>query len=160
MWTLSFLMTAMILGATGTGQTQQGKAADEEATRKLAEQYAAAFNKKDAKAVAELWAEDGDYTSLSGRVAKGRTEIESLFRDLLSGPYRDAKIQLITFSTRFLTPDVALGNATWETSGVRGPDGKEGPTIRTVSLSVATKRGGQWRIVSVLPMALPASAAR
>ena len=157
---LAFLMTAMMVSATGRGLAQQGQAADEEAARKLLEQYAAAFNKKDAKAVAELWAEDGDYTSLRGRTAKGRAELEGLFRDLLSGPYRDAKIELITSSVRLLAPDVALGHATWQVNGALGPDGKAGPTVRTVSLSVATRRGGQWRIVSALPLLLPTPAAK
>ncbi len=159
MWAPSFLLTAMILGATGTGQTKEGQAADEDVVRKLGEQYVAAFNKKDPKAVAEIWAEDGDYTSLDGRAAKGRTEIERLFRELLTGVYKDAKTKLITNSVRFPAPDVAVGNATWETTGGRAADGKERPTVRTVSLSVATKRSGQWRVVSALSMVLPAPAA-
>ncbi len=157
---LSCLVTAMMLGAMAMAQTEQGKAADEAANRKLLEQYAAAFNKKDAKALAQIWAEDGEYTSLSGRAAKGRSEIESLFRDILSGPYKDARIQLVAQSVRLLAPDVAMGKATWETSGVLAPDGKERPTMKTVSLSVAAKRGGQWLVVSALPMVLPASEAR
>ncbi len=154
----SCLVIATMLSALVAAQ--QGKADDEAVIRRLFDQYVAAFNKKDAKAVAQIWAEDGEYTSLTGRSAKGRSELEGLFRDLLAGPYKDARIQLVTQSVRFLAPDAALSNATWELSGARGPDGGEKPAIRTVSLSVTTKRSGQWLLVSSLPMAVPAPAAK
>jgi len=67
----------------------------------------AAFNKGDAKAVAALWTEDGDYTDEAGRTFKGREAIEKEFAAQFKN-LAGAKLRINVKSIHFVTPEVAV----------------------------------------------------
>src|SRR3954453_19419603 len=72
----SILLLAMAC-AMGYGATLKAAELDpqEAAIQQVAEGFVQAFHTGDAKAVAALWAPDGDYVDLSGRVFNGRKAI-------------------------------------------------------------------------------------
>src|SRR5882757_4258985 len=74
---------------------------------KRAQEFIAAFNKGDAKAVAGFWTADGDYVDQLGSVIKGRAAIEKLYEKLFAAQ-KGAKLTIMVGSVRQVTPDVAL----------------------------------------------------
>ena len=58
---------------------------------------------------------------------------------------------------RFLKPDIAVVEGVWELSGLRGPDGKEMPPVKGLSLAVYVNKGREW-LLAVGQTMLPAPA--
>src|SRR5437868_8741177 len=81
------LLGLVVFASLGTthlvGQQPGNQAADEAAIRKAAASYAEAFNKHDAKAVADQWSPDAVYLNrTTGEEAVGREAIAQQFVDL------------------------------------------------------------------------------
>jgi uncharacterized protein (TIGR02246 family) len=134
----------------------QGTPADEAAIRKAAEQFPAAWAKGDAKALAALFTTDADYVSSTGLTATGRAEIEKAYMAQLSGVYKGTSLKNASTNIRFLKPDVAISNGTFEIGDVRGPDGKVAPPRRGTATSVVVKQNGQWLITALRAIVAPA----
>jgi uncharacterized protein (TIGR02246 family) len=84
-----------------------GLLGDEEAIRATAREFAAAFNKGDANAVAAQWTEHGECSDADGTVIGGRANIERAFAEFFkANPL--AKIQVLVQSVRFPSPDLAI----------------------------------------------------
>ncbi|MFQ5792179.1 MAG: YybH family protein [Acidobacteriota bacterium] len=127
-------------------------AAEEEAIQQAADAFTAAWNNGDAKAIAELFAPDGDSVSPEGELATGREEVEKRYAEDFSETYKGTTISITTTSIRFLEPDVALVDGSYEIAGMKGPEGEEMPVVKGLYLNVCMKEGGQWLIVSLRPM--------
>jgi uncharacterized protein (TIGR02246 family) len=138
-------LLGVLLAAVGVAAQAGG---DEAGVRKLGEDFTAALNKGDAKAVAALFTKDGDYVSSTGRRAQGRSEIEKLVTDQAGGVFKGTTFATQTTEVRFLKPDVAIGNGTFEASG---PMPRKGMTT-----IVAVREGDNWRIAAIRSM-VPAS---
>ncbi len=67
----------------------------------------AAFNKGDAKAIAALWTEDGEYIDDTGRSFVGRDAIEKGYAEFFAAN-PNAKIQISIDSLRLLSSDTAI----------------------------------------------------
>jgi uncharacterized protein (TIGR02246 family) len=101
---------------------------------------------------------DADYVGSTGVTAKGRAEIEKAVTQL-SGVYKSTTLKAAVTNVRFLKPDVAIANGTFEVAGVRGSDGKEAPPRKGMSTSILVKQNGQWLITALrawLPPSGPA----
>jgi uncharacterized protein (TIGR02246 family) len=113
---------------------------DEEAIRKAARDFSAAVAKGDAKAIAALWAESGEFEDDVGQVLRGREAIEKSYTEMFKeqpGGKLDVKIQ----SIRFLTPDVAVEEGVLRSTSA----GRELPsTTRYAAIDV--RENGQWKI--------------
>jgi uncharacterized protein (TIGR02246 family) len=92
--------------------------AQTDAIRASADDFTAAFNKGDAKAVAALWTPDGSETDEQGTTFKGRQAIEAEYAKLFKA-HPDARIQIAVHSVEFPAPSVAVedGVATVTVSG-------------------------------------------
>jgi uncharacterized protein (TIGR02246 family) len=92
--------------------------AQSDAIRASADDFTAAFNKGDAKAVAALWTPDGSETDEQGTTFKGRQAIEAEYAKLFKA-HRDARIQIEVHSVEFPASNVAVedGVATVTVSG-------------------------------------------
>lgn len=77
------------------------------AIRESSQAFAAAFNKKDAKAIAALWTEDGDYTDDLGRKFVGRDAIAKGYGEFFS-QNSGVKIRIVIDSLRLLSPNAAI----------------------------------------------------
>jgi len=128
-----------------------GNSADEAAIRSLAETYCTAFDRRDAKSLAELWSPDAVYNSpISGKPVRGRAAIEADF----AGMFRaegDARLIVKIDSIRFVTPDVAIqdGTASFLRPG-------EAPSESTYTV-VLVKKDNRWLIDSDRETVLPAA---
>ncbi len=144
LWPLA-LLAMMFSLATGPTPAQEpkGDAKDKAALTKNAEAFLEAFHKGDAKALAGMWAPEGDYTDQKGRHLKGREAIEKAFKGLFA-ENKGLKVRIESDSLRFVTPEVAIEDGT---TFVISPDGS--PPSRARYTIVHVKKDGQWLLSSV-----------
>ncbi len=126
-----------------TFRSQDAPSPDEIEIRALYRGWLDSWNKRSAKDMASLCADDGNVVGFDGSTMNGRAEIESnlrqIFADHLTAPYV-GKVR----DVRFLTPEVAV------LRGVAGmvPPGQSdlNPAVNTIQTLVAAKRDGRWSI--------------
>jgi uncharacterized protein (TIGR02246 family) len=122
---------------------------------KRAQEFIAAFNKGDAKAVAAFWTPDGDYVDEVGHEFKGRAAIEKLYEKVFAAN-KGAKLTIEVASAKLLSPDVAIEDGITQ---VTPADGGPGSVARFSAVIV--KKDGQWFFESVRDsVALPPSNAK
>jgi uncharacterized protein (TIGR02246 family) len=121
------------------------KAGDKETLGKgkRAQEFIAAFNKGDAKAVAAFWTADANYVDQSGREYRGRAAIEKLYEKSFAAR-KGAKLAIVPTSVRLLGDDVAIEEGLTE---VTPADGSPASVARFSAVLV--KKEGQWYLQSV-----------
>jgi len=110
---------------------------------KRAQEFIAAFNKGDAKAVAGFWTPTGDYVDQIGRQFKGRAAIEKLYEKVFAGQ-KGAKLSITVTSRKEVTPDVVMEDGITEVTPADG-----GPSTSARFAAVLVKQGDNWFIESV-----------
>lgn len=116
---------------------------DKEAIQKNIITYAEAYNRHDAKAVADHWAENGEYISPeTGYRIKGRPAIQQEFEKFFKKA-GDAKLELTINSIEFQGKDKAIEKGT----ATLIQPGKNPSTSEYIALHV--KKGNKWYIESV-----------
>lgn len=105
--------------------------------------FVAAFNKGDAKALAEFWTPDGDYIDQAGEVHKGRAAIEKLYAKHFAGN-KGAKLAVIVTSKKQLGADVILEDGLTEVTPADGGPGTVGRFC-----AVLVKKDNAWYFESV-----------
>lgn len=91
--------------AAAAGDSQPASA--DGAIRQSSQAFVEAFNKGDAKAVAALWTDDGDYTDESGRTFKGREAIEKEYASFFAAN-KGVQIKVIVDSVKLLGDGAAI----------------------------------------------------
>jgi uncharacterized protein (TIGR02246 family) len=123
------------------------------AIRSGSEVFVKAFNQADAKAIAALWTEDGEYIDEMGERFVGRDAIEKVYANFFAANAQ-AKIEIKIDSLRMLSSDTAIENgraAVVPASGIA-----TGFSQYTV---IHVKQGDTWKMASVRDAAVetPAS---
>jgi uncharacterized protein (TIGR02246 family) len=121
------------------------KPADVDKTiREAAQRYVDAFNAGDAKAVAALWAEDGDYVDEAGERTRGRAAIQAKYTEFLAAN-AGAKLNVTLDAVQQIAADTAIedGHSTLTLPGQKQPASSGRYTV------VHVKRDGKWQIASV-----------
>ena len=118
-----------------------GQQADAE-MQKLTDQYVAAFNKGDVKALGALHTTDAIRVTQTGELLVGRAAIEQDFTTGLAGPLKGAKLAVTPGKVQSLNPDVRLTEGTYEVSG-------SGTALKGRYLNTVVRQGGQWRLASI-----------
>src|SRR5262249_16846835 len=108
-----------------------------------AQEFIAAFNKGDAKALAGFWTPDGDYVDQIGRLYKGRAAIQKLYEKLFAGQ-KGAKLTVTVTSARMVGNDVAIEDGIPEVTPADG-----GPGTAARFSAVLVKKDGVWYFESV-----------
>jgi len=112
----------------------------EDAIRKSSSDFAKAFSRSDAKAVASFWTEQGEYHSEDGTVIRGRAAIEKSFSSFFKQNPR-VKVDVLIGSIRFPAENLAIEEGLLRQSGAD----KEMPNTTHYSL-IHAREGGQWKI--------------
>jgi uncharacterized protein (TIGR02246 family) len=164
---LLIVVTLTCLAATAVAQTPGAKSdagrlksdvVNEEVIRKLYNQFVAAWNKHDPKAMAAMWVEDGDDVEPDGNVAKGRGDVEKLLAMEHASVMKNTKLTLTIDSVWFITGNVALVDGTYEVAGIIAPDGKQLPPRKGRLSSIWLQERGKWWIAAsrlMIPEKLP-----
>ena len=148
------LMCAALASGAGTQPAEKPGASapsdleNEVAIRKLYAGFTEAWNRHDARAMAQMWALEGDHYEPDGRSAEGRDAVELLFREEQATAFKDSKLELTVDTVWFITPNVALVNGSYKIDGVRIPEGKQISIRKGHLTSVLLKEGGRWWVAA------------
>jgi uncharacterized protein (TIGR02246 family) len=146
-WYLALGLAFAWAVATGNtpGRAEEPKAANKQTLGKgkRAQEFIAAFEKGDAKAVAGFWTENGDYTDETGREFKGRAAIQKMYEKFFAGQ-KPMKLNIIVTSARMIGNEVALEDGITEVTPAEGGL----PSAARFS-AVLVKRYGEWYFESV-----------
>lgn len=115
----------------------------EEEILKNADAFVQAFNKGDAKALAQFWTEKGEFTDAGGHKMSGREAIEKAFRELFE-EHKGIQLRIEVESMKFLTADVAIEEGI---SAVITPDGVPPNQVHYTNTHI--KKDGKWLLESV-----------
>lgn len=117
--------------------------AELQAVHDSSQEFVKAFNAADAKAVAALWSENGEYIDEAGERVAGRAAIEQEYAKFFAA-HKGATIRLVIESIRLVGAGVAIedGRATVEPP----PEGAPATSRYT---AVHVKQDGEWLMASV-----------
>src|SRR6476469_3174917 len=144
---LPVLALSLLSAAVSIAQTN-----DEKDIRAIGAQIQSAWNKSDAKEMADLFLTDGDYISSTGRTARGRDELQKAFAAQWSGVYKGTKLSHTLTNVRFLRKDVAIADGAFEITGMRDASGKLLPTRSGLSTVIAARKGERWYVAALRGM--------
>jgi uncharacterized protein (TIGR02246 family) len=151
-----FALAVLVVFVAGVGSASaQSK---DPALDKLAADWAAAFAKGDAKTLAGFYTENAIRVTPEGGAVIGRDAILKEFTASFAGPWKGATIKITTGPLSTVAPDVAVGEGTFEVTGVKGPDGQPAPPVKGRYLNTVVKKGGAWVLASNAAIAPPCSA--
>lgn len=128
--------------ATGTAERQAHTEIDA-AVKANAQAFAEAFNGHDAKGVAALWTEDGEYVDENGQKYAGRAEIEQQYAAFFAA-YPNTKLTVVVDSVRPLGSSAAIEEG--HTTLVA--DGKSEVSSARYT-AIHAKVGDRWLMASV-----------
>jgi uncharacterized protein (TIGR02246 family) len=153
------LLGASLAAVLLCAATPAPAASNDAQIRKMTDDFAAAWNKHDATALAHFWTADGDLINPWGRKAKGFTEIQQLLQDEQNGPLKGSTYSTATMSIRMLAPTLALADLDSEIANIPNPDGSTATfaTFKHHVVFVLRKTNGKWWIVSARPYAFAPS---
>jgi uncharacterized protein (TIGR02246 family) len=126
-------------GPKSGADSGSGRPKDEAAIREASRALAQAFEKGDARAVAEFWTEEGEYMDEGGEPVHGRAALEKAYAGFFA-KRPELKAESTTRSVRFLGADTAIEEGTFTVSA------KDGPADSSRYSSLYVREGGRWRI--------------
>jgi uncharacterized protein (TIGR02246 family) len=141
---LSVLMICSAMPAFPVHAQSTSTDADSAAIRQVIDDFISAFNMHDAAGWAMPFAEDGDFTNVSGLTKHGRKEVEERFKVLFAGPLKNAHRTVTVRHLRFAKPDVAFADAEWALEGSLAGDGSVNPVRKGIFTFVLVKQDGHW----------------
>lgn len=133
----------------------QGTPADQEALRRRGTEYAAAWARGDAAAVAAFYLPNALEVGADGTARSGRAAVERGLAQQFAGPFKGTTIAITSEPSTFVKPDVAIGRGTYE---VR----REGEVVAAGRyMNVWVKGAAGWRLranQTLVPVQTTASA--
>jgi uncharacterized protein (TIGR02246 family) len=129
--------------AKESAKDEKDRPEDREAIRKSADEFVQAFEKGDAKTLAAMWTEQGEYHDDNGVSLRGRPAIEKAYAEMFKAKPK-GKIEVDIRSIRFLGKDAAVEDGVLRTK----PAGAELPSATFYS-ALHVREDGKWKIASV-----------
>ena len=120
-------------------------AADDQAIKDRINEFSAAWNKDDAKAMAGFFTEDGSLINPFAVEAHGRDEIEKLFTKEHSQMFKGSTYTTSDIKIQWITDDVALADVTGNITGIKGEDGSAAPAFEHHVSWLWVKKDGKWQ---------------
>lgn len=130
---------------------------DEPGIQKALNDFMDSWNRHDAKAFANVFAEDADFTNVRGKGAHGRDEIEKHHEPGFKTKWKDSHQKITKSKIRFIKPDVAAVDAWWELTGIKGAEGQDMPDRKGILIFILTRNNGKWLITVMHNLELPAT---
>ena len=132
---ISLMCVAALCSITAHAADQS---VDKAIIEKAVASYTAAFNARDAKALAAHWSPEAVYVNpLTGTQVEGREAIEKEFAAILSEE-KDSKLAVEVESIQFISPSVAVEN------GVANIISDDGEPQKSTYSAIHVKRDGKW----------------
>lgn len=141
------ILLALAVFCAGSVAAAPQQDADRAAITKTVQNYMDSWNTHDIRAVVMIYAPDCDFVNNFGDVTHGRDGMEKVFGPFMTGVYSETHQSGEVKSIRFVKPDVAAVDVTWEMTGAKNPDGTPRPTRKGLHSLVMTKQtDGSWQI--------------
>lgn len=116
----------------------------------LTRTFASAWAARDAQALADLFAQDSEFLSLTGGHAEGQKEIAELLSAELAGAFARARLVTGKLRTRMIGSDVAVVSQRFVLSGILNSDGSDAGRIGALLCATMAHTKAGWEIVSAL----------
>lgn len=115
----------------------------------FAKDFAGAFGRQDAAALAALLTEDADVLTLTGGVAERADDAETVFAGEFAGIFAAAR--LVTGKTRMraLGPGAAIITQRFVVSGAKDEDGQDMPRFGAALTVVIIARADGWHVANL-----------
>jgi uncharacterized protein (TIGR02246 family) len=142
---LAFVVTAM-----GAAVSRADQRSDEAAIQQIGVKWQDAWNKRDAKAMTNLLAEDIDFVTVLGPKGwmKGRAQFEEAHARMFTTLFADSTWKTEETHVKWIQPDLAIARVLWSTTGDKVRHVKHGSPRTGIFTWVVQKRDGQWLIVA------------
>jgi len=124
----------------GRGEDATEKKTDRDAIEKSSREFVKAFEKGDAKAVAALWTEQGEYHHEGGPLVRGRAAIEEALAEFFKERPNN-KVDVLIESIRFPSADLAI-----EEGLLRHSSASKDLPHSTLYSVTHVREGGRWKI--------------
>jgi uncharacterized protein (TIGR02246 family) len=115
-------------------------------------EFSKAWNRHDAKALAALFAPEGDLINPGGRPASGKADLEQFFGEEHTGYLKDSHMDVKIRRVQQLRPDVAIVTVDMAMTGMREPGSDERSSGDIITTFVLENQDGAWHIVTARPM--------
>jgi uncharacterized protein (TIGR02246 family) len=129
---------AAAVGAQAATKAPANQDADEAAIRANVQAFAAAYNGHNAKAIADLFAEQAKIVTEDGDVVDGRGEIQQVFDEIFADDPK-TQIEVTVTAIRFIGADLAIETGSTKTTPAPG----ETPDYDRYTV-LHIKRDGKW----------------
>lgn len=123
---------------------------EERVIRNMIDQAISRLNKGDVTAFEDFWDEQADYVGVDGRLTKGRSDIQALFRQMVKS--RAGQQTVTVEQIRFITPELATVDGSWVVTGAHDATGKELSAINGRGFELVQKNNGRWRFIATREM--------
>ena len=137
------LCAVLIVCATARAQDPRK---DERAIRAVAAHWQDDWNHHNFKALASLFAVDGDYVNDEGLLLRGRAEVANWYAGDHRQMYLGSRWTTYEFTFRFLQQDIAIIHARWTVSGDLDQKGLPRKRRSGISTWLRVKLGDGWKI--------------
>ena len=146
MWIIAVVLS-LLAAPTASAQPAASRPADEAAVRAVIARYVQAREARDSRAIEALFTADADQYTTGGDWRRGRAElIDGMAASSKQNPGQRG---ITVAAVRFLTPEVAIADGSYDTAGsgarrwttivvARGPDGWRIAAIRNMTPSRPT----------------------
>jgi uncharacterized protein (TIGR02246 family) len=119
-------------------------AADEQPIKDRLNEFQAAWNKDDAKAMAEVFTEDGSLVNPFGDSATSRAEIEKIFTEEHAHPFKGSTYSFTDVKIQWVSDELAVVDLNGNISGVKAADGSAAPDCPHHVTWTMIKKDGKW----------------
>ncbi|HUF17512.1 MAG TPA: SgcJ/EcaC family oxidoreductase [Thermoanaerobaculia bacterium] len=120
---------------------------DEDAIRRVLDDYLESWNRCDAKACAELYDRTGDLLAVDGTFLRSHAQIKQYYDDNLSGKYAGFQARSVeVLGVREVGAEVALLDAIWEVHAPSASDAPSKPIAKPIGSFVLVKSNDAWKI--------------
>jgi uncharacterized protein (TIGR02246 family) len=133
--------------STTVGSDVATRSADEAALRALYDRLMDGWNRGSGEDFAAAFAEDGHLVAFDGTHFRGRREIAPFHQQLFDKWLKGTRLVGRVVDLQFLSPDVAVLHAVGGTV-MRGKV-ERSPERDSIQTLVATRQGGDWRLVAL-----------
>lgn len=116
----------------------------------LTRTFASAWAARDAVALADLFADDSEFLSLTGGHAEGKAEIAELLGAELAGAFARARLVTGKMRKRMIGKDVTVVSQRFVLSGILNADGTDAGRIGALLCATMANTNAGWEIVSAL----------
>lgn len=160
MFHVRLMFASLVLLATTAAATESitgHSTAQETALKELMSNFTLDWHRSDPHALSMFWVADGDFINPNGQVLHGRAEIEAFYSAAFAHGYSGSTATASIENIRFVRPDVALIDGTFQITGAVTPDHQAIPHETGRYTVLAERVSGKWWIIANREMEPPVS---